>query len=88
MIYDNILALNSWTKIGEALFILTFVVLSKSNNDDSKESYFSILMEFLEKIWKHLIKGSYQGKYKYSGRLDNSKDTSVKTYLQFLKSFP
>ena len=66
MIYDNILALNSWTKIVEALFILTFVVLSKSNNDDSKESYFSILMEFLEKIWKHLIKGSYQGKYKVS----------------------
>ena len=65
MIYDNILALNSWTKIGEALFILTFVVLSKSNNDDSKESYFSILMEFLEKIWKHLIKGSYQGKYTF-----------------------
>ena len=65
MIYDNILALNSWTKIGEALFILTFVVLSKSNNGDSKESYFSILMEFLEKIWKHLIKGSYQGKYKF-----------------------
>ena len=66
MIYDNILALNSWTKIVEALFILTFVVLSKSNNDDSKESYFTILMEFLEKIWKHLIIGSYQGKYKVS----------------------
>ena len=42
------LALNSWTKIGEPLFILTFVFLSKSNND-SKESYFSILMEFLKK---------------------------------------
>ena len=54
MIYDNILALNSWTKIVKPLFILTFVVLSKSK-DDSKESYFSILMEFLEKIWKHLI---------------------------------
>ena len=64
MIYDKILALNSWTKIVEALFILTFVVLSKSNND-SKESYFSILMEFLEKIWKHLIKGLFQGKYKF-----------------------